>query len=271
MYRPDEHYSTLDVIRQEWLLRVTLNRPEVLNAFSETMWRELDGVFEDIENDATIRAVLLRGAGGNFSAGGDVNERQALAALRGDKAGVSARNRLAGTVLRRISTARQVVIAVVEGFVMGGGVGLACTADVVVAREDAVFRMPEATLGIPIAQIVPFVLRKIGPARARRLALTGHRIRGGEAHRIGLVDVLTTAGELEGALEEVLIDVGQCAPNALAASKKLIDAGQSQPIDQLLAHASEVFAQCYLSSEGQEGSAAFGRRGKPAWSVELNG
>lgn len=272
MYVPTDHeFETLLVQRQEWLLRVTLNRPNLFNALSELMWRELDQVFAAIAADRSLRAVLLRGAGKHFSAGGDLKERETLAAIGANANAVSARNRLAGRVLTRINGAPQVVVAAVEGNAMGGGVGLICAADLVVARSDAVFRMPEATLGIPVAQIVPFVVNKIGAAKTRRLALTAHKFSGSEAAALGMADVVSSGDEFEQTVAEVLIELSQCAPEALATAKHLIRMSQTVGVEELLDVASQMFASCYLSAEGQDGVRAFASRARPAWSLSGDG
>ncbi len=180
--------ETLALRLDGWCLHLTFNRPEVRNALNERMWREISGVFSAIENDRSIRAVVLRGAGGFFCAGGDMKERATIALpVEGGEDPMFARNRMGGRILTQIDRAPQAVIAVVEGAAMGGGFGMVCVSDIAFAAADARFRMPEVTLGIPPAQISPFITRRIGQSQARRLALTAAPIDGLEAAAIGLV------------------------------------------------------------------------------------
>ncbi len=258
--------ETLLLKREGWRLDVTLNRPELRNALSARMWSELEAVFTAIADDRSLRAVVLRGAGGTFSAGGDLKERDTIQhAEDGDP--LVARNRRAGRILTLIDQAPQAVIAVVEGFALGGGMGLVCVADIAIAREDATFRIPEATLGIPIAQIVPFLVRRLGPSETRRLALTAASLSGAEAAGVGLVHQCCADGAaLEAALTAVLRRIDRCAPGAMAASKRLIAEAQVTRHEALLDLAAETFAAAYRGAEGTEGAAAFREKRAPSWS-----
>ena len=168
--------QTLQLRRDGWRLHVTLSRPESRNAMSFAMVRELIAVFAAIADDRETRAVILRGAGGNFCAGGDIKD---MAGARGAEPGpdgkdpLAVTNRIFGAMLAQIEQAPQAVIAVLEGAVMGGGFGLCCVSDVAIASDDAKFRLPETSLGVPPAQIAPFIVRRVGLTHARRLAVTG--------------------------------------------------------------------------------------------------
>jgi isohexenylglutaconyl-CoA hydratase len=256
--------------RDGWRLDVTLNRPEVRNAFNAKMWADIDAVFSAIRDDRSIRAVVLRGAGGNFSAGGDLKERDTYEAKPGEaKPGedpLVQRNRRAGEIFTRIDRAPQAVIAVIEGYALGGGMGLACVADIALALESAAFRMPEATLGIPIAQIVPFLLRRVGASEVRRLVVSAARLNGAEAAALGLVhEAFPDLEALEGRLAAILAQLDRCAPGAIAESKRLINAAETMEQDALLDAAAEAFANAYRSEEGHEGAAAFRERRAPRW------
>ena len=136
----------------------------------------------------------------------------------------------------------------------------------VLATADAKFAMSETGLGIPPAQIAPFVAARVGVARTRRLALTGYRFDGREAERIGLVDVACAdAAALEAALAQVLAEIGRCAPGANAAIKRLLLASRTMPRDQLLDESADAFAACLRGPEGQEGVTAFLEKRKPNW------
>ena len=132
--------------------------------------------------------------------------------------------------MTRFEALPQAIVMVVEGSAFGGGLGLLCAGDVVLAAADAKFAMSETGLGIPPAQIAPFVAARVGIARTRRLALTGYRFDGREAERIGLVDMACAdAAALEAALTQVLAEIGRCAPGANAAIKRLLLASRTMP------------------------------------------
>ena len=253
-------------------LHVTFNRPQVRNAMSFAMVEELIAVFDALEDTKAVRAVVLRGAGGNFCAGGDIKD---MAGLRmqpapeipggpDDPAAVA--NRKFGTMLSVIETAPQAVVAVVEGAVMGGGFGLACVADVTLSKADAKFRLPETSLGIPPAQIAPFIVRRIGLTQARRLAVTGGRLDGHQAKAIGLVhEVCETDEALDTALASTLADIRRCAPGAVAVTKDLVISSLSENIEVLLDRGARDFAKAIRGPEGQEGTMAFVEKRTPAW------
>lgn len=259
-------FETLLVEHREPGLFVTLNRPESRNALSARMWAEIDAVFAAVDGDRSVRAVVLRGAGGHFSAGGDLKERDRIRDEVQSPASLEARNRAGGEVLLRIDQAPQVVVAVVQGNTLGGGFGLACVADIVIADESATFRLPEVGLGIPPAQIAPYVVRRVGLARARRLALTAATVRAGEAHALGLVDFLCSSSEeLERRTDAVLSDITRCGPNAIGIAKRVLQVASEGPSEAYVGFAAKEFAIAYGSEEGQEGAAAIRERRPPAW------
>jgi isohexenylglutaconyl-CoA hydratase len=254
------------------ILTVTLNRPEVRNAMSFVMVEELIAVFDALEDSHDVRVVVLRGAGGNFCAGGDIKD---MAKARGlpapDPAGgpddpMAVINRKFGTMLSVIETAPQAVVAIAEGAVMGGGFGLACVADVTLARADATFRLPETSLGIPPAQIAPFIVRRIGLTQARRLAVTGGRLDGRQAKAVGIVhEAYETSEALDTGLAATLADIRRCAPGAVAITKDLVISSLSENIEVLLDRAARDFATAIRGPEGQEGTMAFLQKRAPSW------
>jgi hypothetical protein len=158
--------NTLLLRRDGWRLHVTLNRPEARNAMSFAMLHELMAVFTAIAGDRSLRAVILRGAGGTFCSGGDIKD---MAAARGAEPGpdgkdpLATTNRMFGRMLELVEAAPQAVIAVIEGNALGGGFGLCCVSDVAIASDDARFRLPETGLGVPPAQIAPFIVQPPRP------------------------------------------------------------------------------------------------------------
>ncbi len=243
-------------------LTVLFNRPSVRNAISAAMWQELDDVFAAIRGDRTIRTVVLRGAGGNFSAGGDLKERDTASGIEA----VVERNMIGGTILDRIDRAPQAIVAVVQGNTLGGGFGLTCVADVVIADATVKFRLPEVGIGIPPAQIAPYVIRRVGISQARRLALTAATVGGDEALNLGLAHFLCAdENELEACLAKVLADIDRCGPSAIGSAKELLRVASGGGGAEYVEYAARAFAEAYLSEEGQEGALAIREKRAPRW------
>jgi isohexenylglutaconyl-CoA hydratase len=256
--------ETLLLSLEAGVLHVTLNRPDSRNAMSLAMVGELRAVLDSVQADLSVRAIVLRGAGGHFCAGGDIKD---MAGARA--AGAEAYrelNRAFGAMLEQAQHAPQVLVAVLEGAVLGGGFGLACVSDIAIAAHTAKFGLPETSLGILPAQIAPFVVKRIGLTQARRLALTGARCTGVEAERLGLVHFCEAdSAALDARLSEVLGQIRLCAPQANAATKALLLATETTPLSLLLDRAAEQFAAAVTSSEGIEGTMAFMQKRKPSW------
>ncbi len=258
--------------RADAFLFLTLDDAPTKNALSPEMVEELKLAFAFAADDPQLRAVVLRGAGGTFCAGGSVGnfqERLRAAPPEGEADPIAAHNRQFGDFLLALTRLPKVLIAVVEGAAMGGGFGLACVADIVLARRDAKFALSETTLGLVPAQIAPFVVARIGQAEARRLALSGERIDGQEALRIGLANhVAEDASALEARLLAVLQGVGRCAPGANAATKALIAQCAEIAFAPILDGAAQEFAR-QLRGEGAAGVAAFRDKRDAPWVEKL--
>lgn len=218
--------ETLLLNLEAGVLYVTLNRPDSRNAMSLTMVQELRAVLASVHTDLSVRAIVLRGAGGHFCAGGDIKD---MAGARA--AGAEAYrelNRAFGELLEHAQHAPQVVVAVLEGAVLGGGFGLACVSDIAITAQTAKFGLPETSLGILPAQIAPFVVKRIGLTQTRRLALTAARFDGTEALRLGLVHFCENDEQaVVERLAQCLQQIRQCAPDANAATKALLLASEN--------------------------------------------
>ncbi len=266
------HTETLSLELREHALHVTLNRPRCRNAMSLAMVNELMAVFDSVKNQIDIRAIVLRGADNNFCAGGDIKD---MAGARGEiqtaieegKPNPFAElNRQFGRMITQANQAPQVVIAILEGAVLGGGFGLACVSDVAIAAHNAQFGLPETGLGILPAQIAPFVVTRVGITHARRLTLLGSRFNGEEALRLGVAHYVCSDNEaLEQQLDEVLAQVKRCAPAANRATKELIMKVGHIDMDSLLDQAAIDFAEAVQSPEGTEGTMAFVQKRLPSW------
>ena len=255
------------VVRDGSVLHLTLNRPEVGNAMSLSMVAEIADAIRAAEVDGTTRVIVLRGAGGNFSAGADLKDMAgARARLAEDPAAIMKVNAAFGGLCNLLAGSGLAIVAVLEGAVMGGGFGLSCVADVVIASESTVFRLPETSLGVLPAQIAPFLVERLGYSEAKRLAVTGARLDAREALAIRLVHEVHAAMALDEAVKRILTDILGCAPGALAATKALVrKARWSRPAD-LVHDAAEAFSRAVLGPEGIEGMGAFLQKRKPRWS-----
>lgn len=268
MTAPTSTQRHLLLARRHDVLFVTLNRPDTRNALAPEVVAELAQAVCLAKSDANVRAVVLRGAQGFFCAGGNVGNFQArLDADVGAHDPVAARNREFGHFMQRLSALPVPVIAVVEGAAMGGGMGLACAADLVLATADAKFALSETSLGIIPAQIAPFVMARLGPRAALRLGLFGERVSGDAAVALGLVDALAADSKaLDALLAQWLTRLCACAPGANRALKPLLRrCGRERDNEgELLDEAAHLFAAC-MRSEGAEGIAAFREKRSAAW------
>lgn len=249
------------------ILKITLNRPHKRNAMNSELVVEIMSVVESVEDDLSVRAIVFRGAEGNFCSGGDISGMNME--QMDDASAAQATwefNRVFGRMVTQVNRAPQIIVAALEGAVMGGGLGLACISDIAIADKNAMFSMPETGLGIIPAQIAPFVVARIGLTQARRLALLGERIDGEEAVRLGIAHSLTQSKEeLEQELQRVLSRIRSRAPNATAATKRLLfDVGVVEH-EALLDAAADAFTVALRSEEGREGTAAFLQKRNPSW------
>lgn len=256
--------QTLLLDQQAGVLHITLSRPESRNAMNLSMLEELIGVLTAAASDAQLRAIVVRGAGGHFCSGGDIKD-MAKAGAAGENA-YREMNRHFGRMLELAERQPQVVLVVLEGTVLGGGLGLACVADIALCLEDTRFGLPETSLGVIPAQIAPFVVKRIGLTQARRLALTAARFDGAEALRLGLVHCSArNVEDLQAQLDTTLRQIRQCAPQANARTKALLLACGEQSMHTLLDQAAQAFAESVTGVEGVEGTQAFVQKRSPNW------
>lgn len=260
-------FETLLTEQKAFTLHITLNRPEKRNAMSLAMVNEISACLEEAASNAAVRAIVIRGAGGHFCAGGDISDmaKARQLAASGDSKAYSSFNRRFGTLLEQINNQPQVVIVLLEGAVLGGGFGLACVSDIAIAAPDCQFGLPETGLGIIPAQIAPFVVQRIGLTRARKLALTGARFNGEAALALDLVHEVVAPDQFESKVDEILAQVKRCAPLANRATKKLLMDVGVKPMAQVLDEAADAFSEAVTGAEGMEGTMAFIQKRKANW------
>ena len=246
---------------------IWLNRPEVRNALSQEVTGLLLSTLNALRDEPELRGLTIRGRGGTFCAGGDIKGFKSN--MQGDGQGVDDVARTsaqAGELFSEINTFPHPVIMLVDGAAMAGGMGMVCAGDIVIVVEDTKFALTETTLGIPPAQIAPFVMQRLGLSTARRLMLTAARFDGAEALRIGLADFmapdLVNAEIIEAGLRK---DVKKCAPGANSITKDIVLAARYLRGEEMRAYAGHGFARAMLSDEGREGVSAFIEKRKPSW------
>jgi methylglutaconyl-CoA hydratase len=249
--------------RQGSIVTLTLDRPDVGNALDDALVARLGEALQSAAMDPAVRAVVVTGAGRVFSAGADLRWMQRMRDA-GPEANLEDARRTQ-RLFAAVATLPKPVVARVNGPARGGGVGLLAAADVVVAVAEAHFAFTEVRLGIVPAMIAPFVITRIGPARARRLFCTGETFGASDALAWGLVDRVATPTELDAAVAGVAGDLARGGPQALAAAKELVrDVGAAEPaaVGELTA---SLIARLRASDEGQEGMAAFLEKRLARW------
>jgi methylglutaconyl-CoA hydratase len=256
-------YEFLSVGREGPVERVTLNRPDVRNAFNEHLIRELTAWADEARRSPGLRVVVLAGAGQVFSAGADAAWMAKMGASSREE-NVRDAEAAAG-MFRAIDSLPVAVIGRIHGAALGGGSGLAAVCDIVVAAENAVFGFTETRLGILPAMISPFVLPKIGMSAARELFLTGMRFNAARAREIGLVHAVVPEAELDGSVKRYIDELLSASPAAVAAAKALIPRVWGRRPDDVAGLTAEAIASQRVSPEGQEGLRAFLEKRKPAW------
>ena len=255
--------DVLNVDLQGNIAVLTMTRPDKRNAMNDLMIDELMAAFAELAADTAVRGVTMRGRGGFFCAGGDLNSFQIYQSDAKTMAETAAFNRRIGTMLDAFNHLPKPTLVLVEGAAIAGGLGLMCCADVIATTPDAKFSLTETMIGIPPAQIAPFVVGRVGLSTARRIMLTGSRFDGTEAGSLGLADYVTD--DLDAVEETVRKGVMKCAPGANAATKALILGSATLSRNESLDRAADSFARCLRSDEGREGVASFLEKRKPNW------
>jgi len=259
-------YQFLTIERNGSVERVTLNRPDVRNAFNEHVIAELTTWATRAHHDPSLRVVVMAGAGKVFSAGADAAWMAKMAAYSHDD---NVRDARAGAeMFLAINTIPVIVIGRIQGAALGGGSGLAAVCDIVVADTDAIFGFTETKLGILPAMISPYVLQKIGASAARELFLTGARFNAAKAKAIGLVHDVVPANELDAAVDRYVAEALTASPTAVARAKRLIPDVLGHAPGDVIGITADAIAAQRVSQEGQEGLKAFLEKRTPAWTAK---
>lgn len=254
----------LEVTRQDGVARVTLNRPELRNAFDDALIGKLSQAFAELAVDRSVRVIVLAGNGPAFCAGADLNWMKRMAGYSYEENLADAKG-LAG-MLAALDRLPKPTIARVHGPVFAGGTGLVAACDIAVGTPEAKFCLSEAKLGLSPATISPYVIRAMGERLARRYFLTAEVFDAQEAYRIGMLSLLVPAGELDAAVAELVKHLLAGGPESHAKIKALIrDVAGRRPDDAVAAETAKRIAEIRGSAEGREGIAAFLEKRKASW------
>lgn len=247
------------------VVTVTINRPDKKNAFDAETIAALREAFETLHGADHVRVVFVRGEGGTFSAGADLDWMRSAAEWteaenRSDAMGLA-------KMLKALRDVPALTVALVEGAAMGGGAGLVAACDMAIAVQGTRFAFSEVKLGLIAATISPYVVEAVGPRNARALFATGRLFDAERAAAIGLVqEVVADAEGLAAARDRLARDMMACAPGAVAASKRLVDDVAGRLIDEdLMRETAHRIAKQRVGEEGREGVRAFLDKRKPAW------
>jgi methylglutaconyl-CoA hydratase len=259
--------TTLQITREGAVARVWLNRPDVRNAFNESVIAEMRQAFDSFSEDIGLRAIVLGGHGKAFCAGADLSWMKTMATYSWEQNHADAQ--LLAEMLWSIYRCPVPIVGRIHGDCYAGGVGLAAVCDVLVASEAANFCLSEAKLGLLPATISPYVIRAMGEQASRRYFVTAERFTATQAHAMGFVHEVCTADALNAKVEEIVATLVANGPMATRACKALVQdiAGQSVSTE-LRADTARRIADIRASDEGREGVQSFLNKRKPAWLLE---
>ncbi|SNY44646.1 methylglutaconyl-CoA hydratase [Arsukibacterium tuosuense] len=251
-------------IEQRGVASLTLNRPEVHNAFDDLMIAELIQILDQLAANPDVRILLLNANGKNFSAGADLNWMRSMAE-KDYAQNLDDANELA-MLMHKLDKFPKPTVAVVQGAAFGGAVGLVACCDIAIASDNASFCLSEVKIGLIPAVISPYVMRALGERQSRRYFLTAERFSADTAKQLGLLHEVTSASELNEKADALVDGLLQNSPAAISAAKTLIHNIYNRKIsNNVVAHTTQAIAEIRVSAEGQEGLGAFLEKRRPNW------
>lgn len=259
----EKNFETISYSFKDKIATVTLNRPEVHNAFNEVMIAELTEIFKKISEDELVRVAVLTGNGKSFSAGADLNWMKKMINYSYEQ-NLEDSLKLAELFYLMYSLPKP-VIARVNGAAIGGGTGLVAVCDIAIASETAKFSLSEVKLGLVPACISPYVIRKVGEGKCREFFLTGERLTAKRALESGLVNQVVPLEELDQAVQEKANQLISSGPSALAMCKELLKNVPGMSFEEAKTYTADMIASMRIGDEGQEGMNAFLEKRKPKW------
>ncbi len=258
-----KEYQTILFQPQGEVLHIYFNRPQVHNAFNATMIAELDEALTRANQDKSLRVIVLSGQGKSFCAGADLNWMKEIIHYSFQQ-NLEESLQLA-EVLYKLYDLPKPTVAMVNGTAIGGGTGFISACDIAVASEGAKFGLSEVKIGLVPAAISPYVIRRIGEAKAREYFLTGKRISAVKAREIGLINEVVPKDNLREKVNEIIKLLLSSGPEALASCKLLIQKVPQMSFEEAKNFTAQMIAQLRVSPEGQEGMSAFLEKRKPRW------
>jgi methylglutaconyl-CoA hydratase len=257
-------YETIEFrVDERGVAWLTLNRPDVRNAMNGRMYDEARAVVKQVDADPAIRVLVLTGAGDAFCSGGDFKYQQSQS-LRKQSERVAEASKLA-LWLGELDTLSKPLLGRINGFAFGGGVGLVAVCDFAVSASDVKFCLSEVSLGLLPSMISPYVVRKIGVSNARSVFLNATVFKAAKAEAFGLVHEVVEREALDSAVERQIAAYLRCAPQAIAATKRLIDYVDAHDPVANFHHTIDRVAEMWASDEAAEGIDSFLQKRKPAW------
>lgn len=257
-------YKTIELHKENNIVTVYLNRPEIHNAMSEKLIKELTACFKELSKDKDIRIIILTGKGKSFCAGADLNWMKSMAKYSKDENIKD--SRLLLNLYEAIYNCPKPVIGRINGHAFGGGLGLFAVCDITIAVPNCKFAFSEVKLGIIPSVISTYIVRRIGLSNMRRLFITGERFTSEYAKNIGLIDFVVSEEEFDLEIQKYVEQLISSGPNAVEEVKKLVDACEKLDIEKYKEHTVKKIADLRVSEEGQEGINAFLKKKKSRWS-----
>ncbi len=260
------NYQTIEVdIDTRGIATLLLNRPQKHNAMNVEMMAEIRAATTTLQENTTVRGVILTGAGKSFCAGADLGWMR-------DNFNRSRRERIAqsevlGQMLDELNSLNKLVIARVNGQAFAGGIGLISACDIAIGVPEALFSVTETRLGLTPANISPYLIGRIGARNARRCFLNAHFFKGVEAAKLGLLDKVVAAENLDQAVEQEIEELLSCAPQAVGLTKNLIDFVRTRTVDETRQYSAELLADCWEGEEARSGIGSFFDKEPPPWKI----
>ncbi len=256
-------HDTVSLTCEGSVARVTLDRPDIRNAFNDEMLADLREAFATIRDDPAVRVAVLTGEGQAFCAGADLHWMKRVVSYTYEQNYEDSLH--LALMLREIYDCPKPVVGRINGPAIGGGTGVVAVCDIAIASEDAVFAFSETKLGLTPAAISPYLLKRMGEKNLREYFLTGERFTAAQAAEMGLVNDAVPADQLDAAVDAKVRMVLTGGPAALAVTKRLIRDISERSTEENGPYTAEVIARLRMSEEGQEGMNAFLNKRKPVW------
>ena len=255
--------DALKITRDNGVVTLTMNEPKSRNALSDDMRSSLSQAIHDLSQDTEVQAVILTGSGGVFCAGGDLGWMQQQMAADAETRGREAR--VLAEALMLLNTLPKPLIGALQGNAFGGGVGMASVCDVAIGVDHLKMGLTETKLGLIPATIGPYVVARMGEARARRVFMSARLFGAAEAVELGLLAKAVPAQDLASAVEAEVAPYLSCAPGAVAAAKKLTRDLGPRLDDAVIDMTIQALVERWEGEEAREGIEAFFAKRKPAW------